>query len=81
MKIYFDPNNKNCLIIEEVINNKINKHHIAIPNGKNRTDLIDLGNRVNFTGYFTGFDGLILFTDENSRTVFYKNKEVCKINF
>ena len=61
MKLYFDPNNKWCLIIEDNNNTK-KKHYIAIPpTDKDRTDIIsDKEIFCKKDSYCYGFRGIIV---------------------
>ena len=63
MKLYFDPNNKWCLTMEDDSNpKKIKKHWMAIPptNG-DRTDIItDKEIFCKEDGYCYGFKGIII---------------------
>ena len=85
MKIYFDKNNSNCLVFE--FKNKKGRtdfYYMAIPPGKNRTDIFDSEgiNRFNIIEhekhYIYNFEGFIVMTTDTERVVYKKSKLICK---
>jgi len=66
-EIKFDKNNPNTILIYS--NNKI-VNMIACPPVEKSCDVIDLNNNLK-NGYNFNFDGLILITTKNNRTLYY----------
>lgn len=72
-KIIFeiDKTNSNCLILKQIINNKEVVHYVAIPRGRNRTDILT-NDVIKYCQY--DIDAIIIIISENERNFYYDNK-------
>jgi len=75
-EIKFDKNNPNTILIYS--NNKI-VNMIACPPVEKSCDVIDLNNNLK-NGYNFNFDGLILITTKNNRTLYYNGDIIAETN-